>query len=151
MSLAMSKSQREAFLAETHVGIVSVAEKGRGPLTIPIWYRYEPGGVVRMTTGASSKKAALIRKAKRLSLCVQTETPPYKYVSVEGPVTIGTPDFEEDVRQLAYRYLGKQVGEMYLQLTATEREQGKTIVVRLTPERWISVDYEKMAQQTEVT
>ena len=35
MPLAMSPAEREAFLAETHVGIVSIAEEGRGPLAVP--------------------------------------------------------------------------------------------------------------------
>ncbi len=142
MSLAMSKAQREAFLAGLHVAIVSIAETSRGPLTVPIWYSYEPGGVVRFVTGGASKKAALIRKAGRLSLCVQTETAPYQFVSIEGPVVIGEPDFERDARAMAHRYLGEQMGEMYLQMTANERIN--SILVTLTPERWTTVDYTKM-------
>ena len=142
MSLAMSKAEREAFLAGLHVAVISVAENGRGPLTLPIWYSYEPGGVVRFVTGGASKKAALLRKARRLSLCVQTEAAPYQYVSVEGPVTIGAPDFERDVRAIAHRYLGEQMGDTYLQMTADERTN--TILVSVQPERWITVDYTKM-------
>ncbi len=44
MSLAMTRQEREAFLADLHVGIISIDEPGRGPLTAPIWYDYEPGG-----------------------------------------------------------------------------------------------------------
>src|SRR5262245_40399974 len=113
-SLTMSRAERETFLADTHVGIVSIAETRRGPLTVPVWYRYEPGGAVRFVTGARSRKAALIRQAGRIGFCVQTETPPYRYVSLEGPVTIGEPDPERDVREVAIRYLGQQMGEMYL-------------------------------------
>ena len=39
-------------------------------------------------TGGSTRKAAAIRAAGRFSLCAQDERPPYKYVTVEGPVTI---------------------------------------------------------------
>ena len=84
-SLSMSRTQREAFLAGTHVAVVSVADGERGPLTLPVWYRYEPGGAVYFVTGGTSRKLALIRKAGRVSLCVQTETAPYEYVAVEGP------------------------------------------------------------------
>ena len=73
-SLSMSRSQREAFLAGTHVAIVSVADGARGPLTLPVWYRYEPGAAVRFVTGATSRKLGLIKKAGRVTLCVQTET-----------------------------------------------------------------------------
>ena len=142
MSLAMSKAQREAFLADLHVAVISISENGRGPLTVPIWYAYEPGGVVRFVTGGGSKKAALLRQAGRLSLCVQTETAPYQYVSIEGPVTFGEPNFERDFRAIAHRYLGAQMGDTYLQMTAAERTN--SILVAVTPERWISVDYTKM-------
>jgi len=26
------------------VAVISIEEAGRGPLTIPVWYRYTPGG-----------------------------------------------------------------------------------------------------------
>jgi len=143
--MSMSKSEREAFLAQTRVAIVSVAEDGRGPLTIPVWYHYEPGGVVRFVTGADSKKAGLMRKAGRIGLCVQSETPPYQYVSIEGPISISTEvDYERDVRSMALRYLGNEMGEMYLAVTASERETMSTVLVTLRPERWLSVDYNKM-------
>ena len=141
MSLAMSKADREAFLADTHVGILSVAEPGRGPLAIPVWYEYRPGGEVRIVTGGASRKVPLLRQAGRASLCVQLETPPYRYVTVEGPITIGRPDLERDVRQVALRYLGKQMGESYLQATVVEHETA--VLLSLRPERWMSADFAK--------
>jgi PPOX class probable F420-dependent enzyme len=140
-STAMTKSEREAFLAEVHVAVIAVAEEGRGPLAIPVWYAYEPGGVVRFVTGGSSRKAAALRRAGRMSLCVQTETPPYKYLTVEGPIEIGTADFERDIRRVAQRYLGDQMAEMYLAATADQRDDA--ILVTLRPQRWLTVDYTK--------
>jgi len=141
-SLSMSRAEREAFLAATHVGIVSIAEAGHGPLTVPVWYRYEPGGAVRFVTGARSRKAALLRQAGRAGFCVQTESPPYQYVSIEGPATFGEPDAERDVRQTAIRYLGKQMGEAYLAMMAADPEP--SVLVILQPQRWYSVDYSKL-------
>ncbi len=142
MSLTMTQGEREAFLAETHIGVLSVAEPGRGPLTVPVWYGYEPGGPVRFVTGAASRKARLFRSAGRMSLLVQTETPPYKYVSVEGPLRIGEPDYGRDIRRVAIRYLGEQMGEAYLRMAAAEG--AASILVELAAERWLSVDYSKM-------
>ena len=141
MSLAMPRADREAFLAETRVSVVSIPDAGRGPLTVPVWHLYEPGGDVCFVTGGASRKARLIRAAGRMSLCVQQETVPYRYVSVEGPVTIGQPDYERHIRATALRYLGPQMGEVYLQATAGEREGA--ILVQLRPEHWLSVDYGK--------
>jgi PPOX class probable F420-dependent enzyme len=142
MSTRMSRAEREAFLADVHVGIVSIAEPGRGPLTVPIWYAYEPGGEVRLLTEAGSRKGRLLRAASRFSLCVQTEDPPYRYVSVEGPiVAIEDSDRAHDARPMAHRYLGKELGDQYIQATASESGQG--VLVRMQPERWLTVDYRK--------
>jgi nitroimidazol reductase NimA-like FMN-containing flavoprotein (pyridoxamine 5'-phosphate oxidase superfamily) len=144
MSLAMSRREREAFLAGVHVGIISIAEEGRGPLTVPIWYEYEPGGELRIVTERSSRKGALLERRRRFSLCAQTETPPYKYVSVEGPVVaIERADLEKDLRPLARRYLGRELGDRYIEATGGEAARGQTVLVRMRPERWLTVDYGK--------
>ena len=43
MSLAMSPEERDAFLADLHVGVISIEQAGAAPLTVPIWYDYKPG------------------------------------------------------------------------------------------------------------
>jgi hypothetical protein len=144
MSLAMTHEEREAFLAEVHVGIISIADEGRGPLTVPIWYAYEPGGDIRLVTDRTSRKGRLLERAGRFSLCVQAEVPPYKYVSVEGPIlAIGPVDVDRDVRPLAHRYLGPDIGDQYVAETRAERERGGSVLVRMRPERWLTVDYAK--------
>jgi PPOX class probable F420-dependent enzyme len=144
MSLAMTRSEREAFLAGVHVGVLSVAEDGRGPLSVPIWYAYEPGGELRLVTERGSRKGRLLARAMRLSLCVQAETPPYQYVSVEGPVVaLEDADVERDVRPLARRYLGRELGDRYVEATSGSEARGGSVLVRVRPERWLSVDYRK--------
>jgi nitroimidazol reductase NimA-like FMN-containing flavoprotein (pyridoxamine 5'-phosphate oxidase superfamily) len=144
MSLTMTKEEREAFLADVHVGVISVAEDGHGPLTVPVWYSYEPGSEVRIVTARRSRKGKLLERAGRFSLCAQTETPPYKYVSVEGPiVTIEVADLERDRRPLARRYLGAELGDRYIEST---RDVVGNVLVRMRPERWLTVDYAKQYQ-----
>jgi PPOX class probable F420-dependent enzyme len=141
----MNKAEREAFLAATHVGVLSVARAARGPLTLPVWYRYSPGGTLRFVTSADSLKTRLIRAAGRISLCVQSEAPPYQYVSVEGPAAVDDDvDYENDVRRVALRYLGDEIGEMYLAGRNSEADTPASVVVTLTPERWVSEDYNKL-------
>jgi PPOX class probable F420-dependent enzyme len=144
MSLTMTKAEREAFLADVHVGIISIAEEGRGPLTVPVWYAYDAGGDVRLVTGRTSRKGRLLARAGRFSLCVQTETPPYKYVSVEGPIVGTDPsEPERDLRPLAHRYLGSAMGDRYMDETRDTPEQVDNVVVRMRPERWLTADYAK--------
>jgi nitroimidazol reductase NimA-like FMN-containing flavoprotein (pyridoxamine 5'-phosphate oxidase superfamily) len=141
--LAMTTPEREAFLAELHVGIISIPEDGRGPLTVPIWYGYAPGGELRVVTGKASRKGRLLDRAGRFSLCVQTEIPPYRYVSVEGPIiAIEAADVERDLRPLARRYLGREGGDAYI--ASTRDEHVDNVLVRMRPERWLTADYTKM-------
>jgi PPOX class probable F420-dependent enzyme len=142
MSLTMTKEEREAFLADVHVAVISVAEDGHAPLVVPIWYSYEPGGEVRIITGRTSRKGKLLERAGRFSLCVQTETLPYKYVSVEGPIVAieAADDLERHRRPLARRYLGTELGDRYIENT---RDVIGNVLVRMRPERWLTVDYAK--------
>ena len=139
MSLAMSQDQREEFLAGVHVGIVSIPRKGRGPLTVPIWYDYTSGGDVRMITNSGSIKGKLLAKAERISLCVQTEIAPYQYVSIEGPFS-STASTKEQLLSMAIRYLGDDQGKAYADNSAAGDD---SIIVSIKPELWYTVDYGK--------
>ena len=135
--LTMSKSDREAFLADVHVGVLAIARDG-APLAGPVWYRYEPGGDVVISIGPESEKARLLAATERASLCAQREELPYVFVTVEGPVTISPGDDAERAR-LAERYLG-ELAARYLEATKGE----ETVIARLTPERWRTQDYSQI-------
>ena len=138
----MSKSEREAFLADVHVGVISIADPGRGPLTAPIWYDYDPAIGVWVITARESEKGRALTAAGRFALCAQSETPPnYRYVSVEGPiVTVRPPDLERDSRPMARRYLGRELGDRYVESGAGGADN---LVFTMRPERWRTVDYAK--------
>ena len=144
MSLTMTKEERESFLDEVHVAIISIPESDRGPLTVPVWYTFVPQGEFHIWTGGSSRKAKLSREAGRFSLCVQQETPPYKYVSAEGPVVDIEPiQLERDLRPLVYRYLGVEEGDKFIEGLGGDSAGTGDILIRMKPERWLSEDYSK--------
>jgi PPOX class probable F420-dependent enzyme len=135
----MSKAEREAFLADVHVGTLAV-ERGDGPpLASPVWYRYRPGGDVELLTEAESLKGRLLRSAGRAALSVQRETYPYAYVTVDGPVTLGEPA-DDDLLDIATRYLGPDGGQAYVEGTPA----GDNVLARITPERWFTTDYSSL-------
>ncbi len=139
MSLRMSRQEREEFLAAAHVGVLSVASAERGaPLTVPVWYSYQPGGTVTISTGRDTRKARAIRAAGRFSLCAQDERPPYKYVTVEGPAVIEEISRDERLG-LARRYLGTAGGDAYI----AANPDGSQVAIRMTPERWSTADFGK--------
>lgn len=141
MGPTMTAAERERFLADLHVGVISMAEDGRGPLTVPIWYSYTPGGEVYVMTAKASRKARLLQRGDRISLCVQHEQRPYQYVSVEGPITSIEPvDLERDARPLYRRYLGVEAGDGHI-ADASDKIKANELVVRMRPEHWLSGDY----------
>ena len=138
---SMTSDEKQKFLAGLHVGVLAIAEPGRGPLTVPVWYAYEPGKDVWFITGKSSRKGKLLKKGTRVSLVAQTEAPPYKYVSVEGAVTAIAPaDAGRHTKPMAIRYLGEKEGARY---AAQSSGDDDSVVVSFKPESWLAVDYNK--------
>jgi len=133
----MSTEDRERFLADLHVGVIAVERPDRGPLALPIWYDYEPGGELSIWTTEGTLKDKLIRAAGRFSFAVQDEAPPYKYVSVDGDVTFVGPADEPEVRKIAIRYLGEEAGNQF----TDENYSPSSIIIRMLPKRWSTVDY----------
>ena len=137
MSMSMSRAEREEFLAGLHVGVLAVASAdGGGPLAVPVWYTYQPGGTVNLSTGRNTRKARAIAAAGRFSLCAQDERPPYKYVTVEGPAAMEEATDAERL-ELARKYLGAEGGDAYL----AANPGGSQVMIRMTPEHWLSRAY----------
>ena len=131
--------QRQNFLADKHVGVLSVsADQGRLPASVPIWYDYTADGLIRINTGAASRKARLIQQAGAVSLVVQREEPPYQYVIVEGTVVDTTSPTPLEVREaIAIRYLGEEGGRAFVE----GMRDIATVLFTVRPDRWITADY----------
>ncbi|MER0477896.1 pyridoxamine 5'-phosphate oxidase family protein [Streptomyces sp. Edi2] len=137
--MALSLREREQFLAEPHIGALSVVERpDRAPLTVPIWYHYTPGGELWVRTGPDSRKARAIRSAGRFSLMVQRTEPTVRYVSVEGPVTRTESDSRERSWEMAARYLPQDKVADFVEYDRTEL--GEHVVICMQPEHWVSAD-----------
>jgi nitroimidazol reductase NimA-like FMN-containing flavoprotein (pyridoxamine 5'-phosphate oxidase superfamily) len=140
----MTREEREAFLADVHVAIISIAREGAAPLAVPVWYSYTPGGMVTVATNRSSEKGQALLSAGRYSLCAQDEAPPYRYVSVEGKITTvdSTGSDRGEVRAMAHRYLGIEFGDAFM--TATADNADDEAAFRMVPTRWMTFDMRKL-------
>src|SRR6202046_713418 len=126
----LSVRDRELFLAEPHIAALSVsAGPDRGPVTMPIWYEYEPGGEAWVLTEAASRKDRLIEEAGRFTLMVDRVSPTVRYVSVEGPVTRTGPETDELPREKAEAYIA-----------FARANFGPQIAIYLRPQRWLWSD-----------
>src|SRR5580765_7082176 len=138
----MSRAEREEFLAGLHVGVLSVdGGDSTSPLTVPVWYTYQPGGMVSVSTGRDSRKTLAIAAAGRFALCAQDERPPYKYVTVPGPAVIEDIDRAERLA-VARRYLGDEGGDADMAMVG-DGARGSQVAIRLTPGHWLSADLAK--------
>ena len=135
----MSQTEREAFLADLHVGVLAIPKESGAPLTAPIWYDYEPGGDIWVLLGPSSRKGKLITEGTQVTMVAQQEALPYAYVSVEGTVTSIEQQGDGDTLSMATRYLGEEMGKGYAQANAG----GESVRVTIRPDRWLTVDYAK--------
>ena len=140
MPAPMTREERETFLAAAHVGVLSIDEPGRGPLSVPVWYLYEPGGEIVVVTRPEARKARLLTVGARVAFLVQSEEMPPKYVTIQGRVVAAEPaDVSRDLKPVVRKYLGAEVGDAYVDNT---RPNGTNeIVVRIVPERWYSRDF----------
>jgi hypothetical protein len=114
------------------------AGDGRAPLTIPIWYQYEPGGEPWILTGADSRKARLIEAAGQFSLMVNRIEPTIRYVSVDGPVSRIEPGGDDLQVELARRYLPPDRVDAFL--AYARAEFGAQVVIAMSPAHWLSAD-----------
>jgi len=141
VNLNMTRQERLHFLGDTpRVGVLSVDAPDRGPVSAPVWYTLEADGVPTFSVGATSQKSARLRDAQRATMCIQSEEPPYRYVSVEGPTQERGPSSDDSRRDRAIRYLGSEFGQLYFASTRDDAEM--TFV--LVPRRWASIDYGKL-------
>jgi uncharacterized protein len=136
---SFSETERQEFLADKHVAVLSVAATdGRPPASVPIWYDYSPGGDIRIGTGASSRKARLIERAGVVTLVVQREEPPYQYVTVEGTVVgVVNPAPVEVQEAIAIRYLGEEGGRAFVR----SMEGVEEVLYTIRPDRWVTADF----------
>ncbi|MGW0822043.1 pyridoxamine 5'-phosphate oxidase family protein [Streptomyces sp. NPDC002845] len=137
--MALSRDEREQFLAEPHIAALAVdAGAGRAPLSVPIWYQYEPGGDIWIMTGLDSRKNELISAAGRFTLMVDRTEPTIRYVSVEGPVISTVPATIEKLREISARYLPAEKVDGYVDFA--RKNHGEMLIIHMRPERWVSSD-----------
>jgi hypothetical protein len=142
MWVAMSAADRKEFLADVHVGVLSTAIGTAGQtLTVPVWYSYQPDGLLTVLTARRSRKAAAIRASGRFGLCAQDDSPPYRYVSVEGPVLREDELDPAERLAMACRYLGSAGGIRYV--TDNPDPRRENVAFRMRPEHWLSQDQGK--------
>ena len=145
MPRPLTPRERFDFLNETRVAMLSVASgDARPPLTVPVWYAVQDDGNLFFFTGATGipvRKTALIQRAGVVTLAVQREEPPYKYVTVEcSLVEMHQPPSAEQLLSVASRYLAERQAQGFVRGTL-KRATPHLVGFTLKPERWNTLDF----------
>ena len=132
----MTRDEALAFLmAGTRTGKLATTRSDGRPHVAPIWFTIRGGRVV-FSTWEDSVKVANMRREPRVAMCVDDETPPYSFVTVEGAVTLtrDDPDLLAIATEIGGRYMGLDRAEEYGARNAVPGE----LVVRMTMDTVIS-------------
>lgn len=135
-----TRFEREHFLAEPRTAALSVSlGVSRGPLTVPIWYDYIPGGEPWVLVGAATRKARLIQEAGFFSLMVQRLEPTRRYVAVEGAVSGIHPATDDHIVEITRRHLNGAAADRHIDFL---RKLGENLVISMRPQHWLYSDEE---------
>jgi hypothetical protein len=141
MGVGFTKEKREILLAEPRHGILSVARENRGPVSVPVWHRWDAEtGELRLTSGIKTRKGEALVAAGRATYTLMDDHG--GYVMLEGPVTYDEEyDHELELVGTGMRYLPES-GEDYVR--SSYMNDGKPwpgiVLWRIKAESWLSYD-----------
>ena len=113
-----------------HTAKLAVVRADGSPLVAPIWIARDGEEIVFMTSAATIKGKSILRDG-RVSLCLDNETPPFDFVTINGTTTtsIDPGELLHWGTLIAGRYMGAELAEQYGRRNAVAPE----MVVRVTP------------------
>ena len=141
MGVGYTEEKREKLLGEARLGILSIARDNKGPLSVPVWHRWDvESGELRFTSGINIRKGEALLGAGRASFTLLDDDG--GYVMLEGPVTYDEDyDFELELVGTGMRYLPES-GEEYVR--SSYMNEGKPwpgiVLWRIKAESWLSYD-----------
>ncbi len=132
----MTPDERVAFLSTgTRTAKVSVARANGAPHVAPVWFVLDGDDVI-FTTGSQTVKAKAIARDGRIALCVDDESPPFSFVTIEGIAELST-DLDDMLMwatRLGARYMGAENADAFGRRNAVPEER----LVRVRPTRIIA-------------
>lgn len=133
----MSEQEILEFLQfDTYTGKLATVRRDGRPHIAPVWFVLDDNHDIIFTTCHEAVKAVNIRHNPKVSLCVDDQTPPYSFVTVEGVAEIiGEPkDILRWATKIAARYMGEENAENYGKRNSVKGE----LLLRGRPEKIIA-------------
>ncbi|MEV0703669.1 pyridoxamine 5'-phosphate oxidase family protein [Saccharopolyspora sp. NPDC050389] len=142
-SRKLTTAEREEFLAQPHIAVLSVgSDDDRPPSTLPTWYSYRPGGNIAVAVRKDKRKSRLIRLAGKVSISVQRAEVPYRYVTVEGTVVKQQRPTRDELVAIGSRYLPADAIDGWADWELSGgNTAGEPEYVEIRPDRWQTKDF----------
>jgi PPOX class probable F420-dependent enzyme len=138
----MSKKDVRRFLSKgTLTGKLATVNSDGSSHVVPIWFILDEHESQKydlvLTTSSMSKKARNIKHNNRISICVDDQTPPFSFVTIQGIAKIQHNKQKELLKwatKIAERYMGKSNAKAYGRRNSGDGD----VLVRLTPTKIIA-------------
>ena len=128
----MDQQERDAFLSEPRTAVLATAGRDGRIHAVPVWFSYD-GGIVRIITERGSVKHRNVGRTPRAVLCVDERDGSFRYVTIEGSVTVQDPVSYEERLALHTRYRGPEAAKRIVDQGGHER----MVMLLLRPEKWL--------------
>lgn len=130
MADKLTDEQKALFDAKHFASIATINPDGQPQLSI-VWCKVD-GDDILVSTVEGRRKHLNLERDNRVSILVQPEGEPYKYVEVRGTAAMTRTGGRELIDELAFEYMGAD------RYPADDNTTNVRVVVRITPQRIVS-------------
>lgn len=131
----MTEEEREAFLSETRLGILTMLNEQGAALAVPVWFEWD-GSAVRMFSFKRAPKVRRLRATPRASLLVVNHVgEPEAWVAFDGDVAISDEGAMALAERLAPRYWDLEDAGQARELESWREHASRFCLLTLTPGR----------------
>ena len=116
-------------------GVLATTGKDGRPHAVPIWFARD-GDDILFTVWHETVKTKHIRRDPRVVLCVDDQTPPYSFVSIEGTCTLS--DDMDELRHWATIIGGRAMGADVAEAFGARNAVPGELLARIHPTKVIS-------------
>lgn len=130
-----AEEYRDFLLGGTRTAVLGTVRADGRPHAAPVWYVLD-GETFIFMTGGDTVKGRNLRRDPRITLCVDDDAPPFRFVIAEGTASLAAADPEllHWSTRIGGRYMGEDQAEAFGRRNAVPGE----LLVRLTPKKVIA-------------
>ena len=137
----MTDEQRDEFLSEARLGMLTLLREDGSPVTVPVWFTWT-GEVVRMFTNVNSPKMSRIANDPRATLLVAADRDAdERWIAFDGDVEIREEGGLDLAEELAPRYWDLSDPKRMEVLEFWREAKAALRVLELRPKKICSYDF----------